>query len=143
MARTEYKDISITYGGEDLIQGGMIADVDGSLNGSTQYTTQAVGKLGSSRVVLDETGNAEGETSLTVAVDYTSELSMLADIITRQGWCDTHKRAVLTMAAGSGTGAVALSYNAGLTAFSYTRAASGRGLRVVYGYSFILGGTVE
>lgn len=143
MARTEYNDISITYAGKDLIDGGMIADVDGSLNGSTQYSTQAVNKLGAARVELDETGNADGESSLTVAVDYTTEQAMLADIITRQAWCDGHKLGVLALAAGSGTGAVSLRYNAGLTAFSYTRSAGGHALRMVYAYSFIVGSAAE
>lgn len=109
MARTKFKNITIEYAGQDLLDGGMFAEVQGALNGSTRYTTQAVAHLGAAAVALDECGNLSREGSLSVAVDYDSEAEMLADVLARQGFADAHQRAVLRMAV-DGTGERAMGY---------------------------------
>lgn len=95
MARTKFKNITIEYAGQDLLDGGMFAEVDGALNGATRYNVQAVQCLGAAAVELDENGNLEGECSVPVAVDYETEAEMVADVLARQAFCDAHQRGVL------------------------------------------------
>lgn len=102
MARTKFKNITIEYAGQDLLDGGMFAEVDGALNGSTRYTTQAVAHLGAAAVALDECGNLSREGSLSVAVDYDSEAEMMTDVLERQRFADEHQRGVLKYAVGGG-----------------------------------------
>ena len=100
MARTKFKNITIEYAGQDLLDGGMFAEVQGALNGSTRYTTQAVAHLGAAAVALDECGNLSREGSLSVAVDYDSEAEMMTDVLERQRFADEHQRGVLKYAVG-------------------------------------------
>lgn len=83
------------YAGADLLDGGMLANVDGALSGATRYNVQAVQCLGAAAVELDENGNLEGECSVPVAVDYETEAEMVADVLARQAFCDAHQRGVL------------------------------------------------
>lgn len=95
MARTKFKSITMEYAGQDLLDGGMLANVDGALSGATRYNVQAVQCLGAAAVELDENGNLEGECSVPVAVDYETEAEMVADVLARQAFCDAHQRGVL------------------------------------------------
>lgn len=60
MARTKFKSITMEYAGADLLDGGMLANVDGALSGATRYNVQAVQCLGAAAVELDENGNLGG-----------------------------------------------------------------------------------
>lgn len=106
MARTKFKTIKMEYAGADLLDGGMLANVDGALSGATRYNVQAVQCLGAAAVELDENGNLERECSVSVAVDYETEADMLADVLARRGFADGHQRGVLKYAVdGSGENA--------------------------------------
>lgn len=101
MARTQFNTIILEYAGEDLLAGGMFAEMPGALNSSTRYTTQAVPHLGAGAVELDECGNLERECSVSVAVDYESEGDMVADMLARQDFTDGHQRGALKYTVGT------------------------------------------
>lgn len=142
MARTKFKNITMEYAGADLLAGGMLANVDGALSGATRYNVQAVQCLGAAAVELDENGNLERECSVSVAVDYETEADMLADVLTRRGFADGHQRGVLKWmieAEDEEAEDVVMASAAALSGFNYSSTLGGRGLRVVFEYSFILG----
>ena len=95
MARTKFNTIRIEYAGADLVDGGMLADTEGALGVSMQYSTDAVPALGADYVSLDNAGNAQGATEVSVAVDYETEGAMLAGMLARKGFADGHQRGTL------------------------------------------------
>lgn len=95
MARTKFNTIRIEYAGADLVSGGMLADTEGALGVSMQYSTDAVPALGADYVALDNAGNAQGGTEVSVAVDYETEGAMLAGMLARKAFADGHQRGVL------------------------------------------------
>lgn len=95
MARTKFNTIRIEYAGADLVDGGMLADTEGALGVSMQYSTDAVAALGADYVSLDNAGNAQGGTEVSVAVDYETEGAMLAGMLERKAFADGHQRGTL------------------------------------------------
>lgn len=95
MARTKFNTIRIEYAGADLVDGGMLADTEDALGVSMRYSTDAVAGLGADYVALDNAGNAEGATRVSVAVDYETEGAMLAGMLARKAFADGHQRGTL------------------------------------------------
>lgn len=95
MARTKFNTIRIEYAGADLVDGGMLADTEGALGVSMQYSTDAVAALGAEHVSIDNAGNAQGGTEVSVAVDYETEGAMLAGMLARKAFADGHQRGTL------------------------------------------------
>lgn len=100
MARTKFNTIRIEYAGADLVDGGMLADTEDALGVSMRYSTDAVAGLGADYVALDNAGNAEGATRVSVAVDYETEGAMLAGMLARKGFADGHQRGTLRYVVG-------------------------------------------
>lgn len=94
MARTKL-NIGIIYAGRNLAGNAWFADTEGAFTFSDAYTTEAVPKLGAPNVELDESGNTESATSLSLAVDYESEAEMLMDCMERRAFMNEHKRGLL------------------------------------------------
>lgn len=109
MARTKFNTIRIEYAGADLVDGGMLADTEDALGVSMRYSTDAVAGLGADYVALDNAGNAEGATRVSVAVDYETEGAMLAGMLARKAFADGHQRGTLRyVVEGSGSNARAV-----------------------------------
>ena len=121
MARTKFNTIRIEYAGADLVSGGMLADTEGALGVSMQYSTDAVPALGADYVALDNAGNAQGGTEVSVAVDYETEGAMLAGMLARKAFADGHQRGTLRyVVEGGGSNArAAVTPLAGFTAPSF------------------------